>query len=154
MLRCKAIQYLLSIFPFNKGKDFLIRSHIRKCERCSGQLASREEVRTLLIREQDIENFRDLWSSIESGLTEKSKTKKTVFPKNRKWVYSAAGMFAAILAGFLLYASLFQKGAVSRDEGNVKFQINSLRVGDEPATPFLYQPRDSDMILVWAEKGM
>ena len=154
MLRCKAYQFLLSVFPLTKGKDLLIRSHMRKCARCMKQIASREEVRALLIHEQEVEDFRDLWPAVRSGLAEGAKVEKTEFIFKHKWVLSAAGAAAVILAGFLLYTSFFQNGALLNDLGNTRFQINSIRVGDEPATPFLYQPKDSDMILVWAEKGM
>ena len=154
MFRCKVYNFLLSIFPFNSWKDFLIRSHIQKCEGCMSQMASREEARALIIQESDVENFRDLWPSIKTGVAEKKTEKKATYSINRRWVFAAASVVSVILAGFLLFTTISQNGAPLDQEGEARFKINSIRVGDEPATPFLYQPKDSDMILVWAEKSM
>ena len=154
MFWCKVYNFLISIFPFNSWKDFLIRSHIQKCDGCMSQMASREEARTLIIQESDVENFRDLWPSIKTGVTEKRPEKKTMYSIDRRWVFAAASVVAVFLAGYLLFTTLSQNGIFLDQEGEARFKINSIRVGDEPATPFLYQPKDSDMILVWAEKSM
>jgi len=137
-----------------KVKDFLIRSHIQKCEGCMSQMASQEDVKTLIIQESDVEDFRDLWPAIKTGVSEKKPEKKAMYSINRRWAFAAASVVAVFLAGFLLFRILSQDGAFLDQEGEARFQINSIRVGDEPATPFLYQPKDSDMILVWAEKSM
>ncbi len=137
-----------------KLRRFFIRSHIQKCERCMSQMASREEVKALLIQEKDVEDFRDLWPAIMNGMTGKKLEKKAIHSTNRRWAFAVAGVFAIFLAGYLLFTTLSQNGTILDQEGDARFQINSIRVGDEPATPFLYQPKDSNMILVWAEKGM
>jgi hypothetical protein len=154
MLRCKINHFLLSVFPFKFWQGFLIRSHIWKCEECMSQMASREEVKALIVQESDIEDFRDLWPAVKSGVVRKTPEKKAVFSLNRRWTFAVAGVVAVFLAGFLLIAILTQDGVLVEQEGEARFQINSIRVGDEPATPFLYQPKDSGMILVWAEKSL
>jgi len=118
------------------------------------QMASQEDVKTLIIQESDVEDFRDLWPAIKTGVSEKKPEKKAMYSINRRWAFAAASVVAVFLAGFLLFRILSQDGALLDQEGEARFQINSIRVGDEPATPFLYQPKDSDMILVWAEKSM
>lgn len=137
-----------------KVKNFLSRFHTQKCDICMSQLASREEVKALIIQERDVEDFHNLWPAIRTGVSEEKPAKKAMYPINRKWAFAAAGVVSVFLAGYLLLPSLFQNGALLDRDGDVRFQIISIRVGDEPATPFLYQPKDSDMILVWAEKGM
>jgi predicted anti-sigma-YlaC factor YlaD len=154
MFWCKVSHFLISIFPFKFLQSFLIRSHIQKCERCRSHMASREEVKDLIILESDVEEYRDLWPAIKAGIAEKIPKKKVIFSINRRWGFAAASVAAVFLAGFLLFLILSQNGALLDQEGEARFQINSIRVGDEPATPFVYQPNDSDMILVWAEKNM
>jgi hypothetical protein len=154
MLWCKINQFLLSILPFRPWQDFLIRSHIRGCENCMGRMASREEVKALIIQESDVADFNDLWPAVKSGTTLEEPRKKTGSFLNRGWAYAAAGGVAVFLAGFLLVTVITRNGTLVDQEGEARFQINSIRVGDEPATPFLYQPKDSGMILVWAEKNM
>ena len=154
MLWCKINHFLLSAFPVNSWKDFLIRSHIQKCKRCKSQMASRDEVKALIIHERDVANFGDLWPAVKTGILRKKPGKKAAFTQNRRWVYAAASVVLVFLAGFLLFTVLSQNGVLTDQEGEVRFQINSIRVGDAPATPYLYQPKDSDMILVWAEKSI
>ena len=125
-----------------------------KYEKCKSQMASREEVKASIIQESDVEDFRDLWPAIKTGVEEKQPVKKTSDSINRRWAFAAASVVVVILAGFLFFMILSQNGTILDQEGEARFKINSIRVGDEPATPFLYQPKDSDMILVWAEKSL
>jgi hypothetical protein len=145
---------LISLFPFRFWQDLLIRTHVQKCEACMSQVASRDEVKTLIIQEDDVKDFRDLWPAVKTGVAAKKPDKKALFSLNRQWLFVATGLVALFLAGFLFYSLLFQNGILSEQEGKARFQINSIRVGDESATPFLYQPKDSDMILIWAEKSL
>ena len=153
MFWCEVNHFLLSIFPLRSWQSFLIRTHIQNCEACRRQLASREEVKDLIIQESEVEGFRDLWPAIKSGISERAPEKSPKYPLNRRWAF-AASIAVVILAGFVFFLTISQKGALLDQEGQARFQINSIRVGDEPATPFVYQPKDSDMILVWAEKNL
>jgi hypothetical protein len=154
MLRCKIVNLLLSLFPFSFWQDFLIRSHVQKCDGCMSRVASRDEVKALIFREDDVQDFQDLWPAVKAELITKEKEKKAGFSVNRRLAFAAAGIVAVCLAGFLFFNLLFRNGIPSEREGEARFQINSIRVGDKPATPFVYQPKDSDMILVWADKSM
>ncbi len=154
MLHCKALHFLLSIFPFKFWQSFMIRSHIQKCDVCMSRVANRDEVKALIIQQDDVGDFRDLWPAIKSGVVEKKPEIKAEFFSHWKWAIAAASIVVVMLAGFLFYTTLSQNGILLEQEGEARFQINSIRVGDEQATPFIYQPKDSDMILVWAEKSM
>ncbi len=154
MLRCKVVHLLLSIFPFHSWQDLLIRSHIQKCDVCMSRVASRDEAKALVFSEDDVQEFQDLWPSVKTGIVTKDPEKKTRFSINRKWAFASAGIVIVFLAGFLFYNLLFQEGILSGQGGETRFRINSIRVGDEPATPFVYQPKDSDVVLIWAEKNM
>lgn len=154
MLRCKVVTFLLSIFPFKFWQSFLIRFHIQKCERCMSRVASRDKVKALIVQQDDVGDFRDLWPAIKSGVVEKKPERKAEVSSHWRWAIAAAGIVVVFLAGFLVYNFLSQNGTLLEQEGEARFQINSIRVRDKPATPFVYQPKDSDMILVWAEKSL
>jgi hypothetical protein len=154
MFRCKVAQFLFSLFPLKFCQSFLIRSHFQKCEWCLGRAASRDEAKASLIQQDDVKYLGNLWPAVKTGILE-GKTKggaKGSF--YRRWAFGAAAIAAVLLAGFLFYNALLKNGTKWEQEGEAKFQINSIRVGDEPATPFVYQPKDSDMILIWAGKSM
>jgi hypothetical protein len=118
------------------------------------QVASQDEVRALIIQQDDVGGFSDLWPAIKSGVIEKNKRMEIRDFSHRRWAFAALGVMTVLLAVFLFYTVFFQNGILLKQEGKARFQINSIRVGEEPATPFIYQPKDSDMILVWAEKNM
>lgn len=118
------------------------------------QVASRDEVMALIVQQDEVEDFRDLWPAIKSGIVEIKPKRKAEFSFFRRRALAAACFLVVCLSGILIFKFLPRSGSLLDQEGEAPFQINSIRVGDDPATPFVYQPKDSDMILVWAEKSM
>jgi len=154
MFLCKIVHFWFSLLPFRPWQDFLIRTHIQKCPACQAQLASAKEIKALLIRESDAQDSRDLWADMKSAIIAKKPEKRAFLAGYRRWAFAAVGLLAILIAGSLFYIILVQNGGLTEQQENARFQINYLRVGDEPATPYLYQPKDTDMIIVWAEKSL
>lgn len=154
MFLCKIVDFWFSLLPFRPWQDFLISAHIQKCPACQAQLASAEEVKALLIHESDALDSRDLWPDVKSAIVAKKPEKRAFLAGYWRWTFAAAGLMAILIAGSLFYTVLVQNGGLTEQQEGARFQINYLRVGDEPATPYLYQPKDSDMIIVWAEKSL
>jgi len=154
MFLCKFVYFWFSLFPFKPWQDFLVRAHIHKCLSCQDRVASLDEVKALLIHESDVQSSRDLWPDVKSAIIAKKPEKHAFLAGYRRWAFAAAGLMAILIAGSLFYTVLVQDRGLTEQEEGVRFQINYLRIGDEPATPYLYQPKDSDMIIVWAEKSL
>ena len=154
MLRCKTVILLLSLFPFKFWQGFLVRSHVQKCKRCMSRVASRDEAKALIVRQKNLADIRDIWPAIKTGIIEPKPERKGQFSFHRKWAVAAVCIVAICIAGILILNFFPKNGPLLDQEGEARFRINSIRVGDEPATPYVYQPKDSDMILVWAEKSM
>ena len=154
MLRCKIIQFLSTAIPLKVWQDFLLHSHVYRCEACSRRLATLDEVNAVLYPESDVEEFGEIWPAVKSGITDK-KVERTGFSAFRpRWALVTAGLVVFLVAGVVFYSILLHNGGSGERNREGNFQINSIRVGDKPATPFLYQPQDSDMIIVWAEKSL
>lgn len=154
MFRCRVISIFFSFFPFKRWQDFLIRHHIQECPACRNKLASAEEVRVLLIQEGEAENFADLWSGIRTKLTDKEQKERDSFWFRWRWAFRAAGLFAVIAAGILIYTLSIREMGTSIENMAERFQINYIKVENKPARAFLFQPQGSEMIIVWAEKNM
>lgn len=152
MLLCKFVYFWFSIFPFRPWQDFLVRAHVHKCPACQAQLASLEEVKALLIQESDVQRSRDLWPDVKSAIIERKPEKRAFLAGYARWAFAVAALMAILIVGSLFYTVLVQNGGLTEQEEGARFQINYLRVEGEPATPYLYQPKDSDMIIVWADK--
>ncbi|MCK4336993.1 MAG: hypothetical protein KAX11_03550 [Candidatus Aminicenantes bacterium] len=72
----------------------------------------------------------------------------------RKWRYSLAGAMTVILAGALIYLGVDHKKSGTEISNPESFRIQYIKVNDQPAQAFLFQPKDSDMVFVWAEKNL
>jgi hypothetical protein len=114
--------------------------------------ARRDEAKALIIQQDDVGNFRDLWPTVKSGIGEIKQERKAALSLRRRWAFAAACFVVVCLAGVLIFNSLPKDRTLLEQEGEARFRINAIRVMEETATPFVYQPKDSDMILVWAEK--
>jgi hypothetical protein len=153
MDRCKIVHFLFHKMPLKLWQDFLIRAHIQRCENCLSRLASAEEVKTLLVQGSEVKEFRDLWPAVKAGIAKKEPLRFTQAGRRWRWGLAAAGLAAVVLIGILTFRVLGPGGS-PENKGEGRFQINHIRVQDAPASPFLFQSKGSDMILIWAEKAL
>lgn len=153
MLRCKIVHFLFSLFPLKIWQNFLIGFHVEKCEACRRELAGQDEIKALLYQESDVEDFREIWPDVKEKIVVSVGKRKALFSTRLNRAVATGSLMILILAGALFYSVHIRGGGSAEQSPGNNFRINSIRVGDEPATPFLYQPQDSDMIIVWAEKS-
>ena len=152
MWRCKIIDLLITIFPVKFWQDFLIRIHISKCMLCQNRLADKTEVQSLLIPENDIENIKDFWPGIDASFQNKEKGTLQPKPFLGKWVFQAAVFLAVVVTGLWIFNNFNTKEPPAEGGYPQRFYINYIKIDNKPAQTYLYQPKDSDMIIVWAEK--
>ncbi len=157
MWRCKLVDILDRLVPLKAWRGYLIEKHRERCPRCLALLASREEARRFLVRADDVVPGLDLWPSLRKAL---ARTQPLGGPAAavpafvRKRALALAG--AVLLAVFGLWflrsgiSVRTDRTAASSDDG---FKINYIRIGGEPATAYIYQPKGTDMVVVWAERN-
>jgi hypothetical protein len=85
-----------------------------------------------------------------------------------RWAAAASGLFLASILTFALIRyfqstpasggplgpdapALRASGALDAPDSG-QFQINYVRIADEPAQTFVFKPHDSDVVIVWAGK--
>ena len=152
MIRCKIINLLFRVFPLRAFQGFLIKNHHEKCPDCQNSLAKIEETRLIVVKEQKSGEQVSLWPGIREKICENSEEKiKTPFILQWKWALSAASLTVFILTGFLYLNRTKSTEMAFQQDLNESLQINFLKVREQPAEPFLYEPQDSEMIIVWAE---
>lgn len=154
MFKCKLINILFYIFPLKIWQDFLICCHFEHCRSCQQKIASKEEAKTILAGESQIENSDRFWLKIKPRLAKTEKKAKFAFRPWLKWAAATALMAAAVITFVWMYSlKTPAKNASGQNQGK-RFQINYLRVENKPARAFIYKPQDSTMIIVWAEKNI
>jgi hypothetical protein len=159
MSLCKTVELFYALMPFKSWRGWLIRLHIERCPRCQAGLASRESVGPLLVQERGVDSGGSLWAGIESALREDSGGEgmrgwADQPPFVHRWGWTiAVAILLVMIAGFLLLKDFRPEEAVSAAAVPARFELEYVRVGGQPANTVVYQPQDSDMIIVWAGKS-
>jgi len=94
MFRCRMVNFLFSIIPLRIGQDFLLRKHIRNCASCQENLASLEEIKSLLIQEAEVGDLEGLWPKVEVQLAKEERKEKvfclpSLVSLQRSWVVAS-----------------------------------------------------------------
>jgi hypothetical protein len=125
------------------------------CERCQARLVSLSEAEALFVKPKDLSAAGDLWGTIEVRTRrELAGSLKKPFRLGWEWAAGAAGVFLVAAASFWLLRGI-QNEAIQVDYARPpdRFEINYINVGGVPAQAYIYRPKGSDMIIVWAEKN-
>jgi hypothetical protein len=147
------VNFLFSIFPFKIWQDFLLQKHIQNCPACQENLASLEEAKSLIIQEGEVEGLEGLWPKVKVQLT-KDKRKERLFRlPSWGWNIGAACLLIVVLLSIWFY-QLAPPGKAPEKDITSPFQIKYIRIYGQPARTYLFQPQDSNMIIVWAEKDI
>jgi len=154
MLRCKIFEYAFSLVPLKKWQDYLIRYHMERCPDCQKTLISRRDIQGITIQESQCGATESLWDGFEQKVREAKSDKQHVLNPRWSWAYGLAVVivFGAAAIWFVL-SPQFRKTRIE-ESLNGRFRINYMRIENEPAQAFLYQPQDSHMIIVWAQKNI
>jgi len=163
MGHARIIDFVCRILPFHSWKDRLLHGHVENCPACRERLVSREDARRILVQVEEIGGLERLWPSIENILaSDDKKARETSLPRPAivKMWRLAAGL-AVLLAAVALNFWLLQKprqdnlasGAGANPAEVEQVQIRYVRIENEPAQTFIFQPRDSNIIIVWAGRN-
>ncbi len=154
---CKTVDRLYAAIPLRPLRDWIIRAHVEECPRCQARLLSREEAKSLLVGSAQFEDTDALWRRIsaEAGrvpaLPEMRPSRGS-----RVWRWAAAAAMAAVVAvtGFWLLREIEKPGFDAQAIASAdRFQIDYVNVGGAPAQTFVYQPRGTDTVFVWASRN-
>jgi len=157
MLRCRFIDLFYTILPLKIWRDFLIRSHIERCSYCQAELASREAAGSLLMTENEVSLEASLWPQVKAGLVSFKDDRAQAVPllaqKRWRWAAATAGLFIAGLASFWLLKGYRTEDMANGGKSPDRFRINYIKIEDKPAQAYLYQPGESDLIIIWVQKS-
>jgi len=133
---CRIVNLAYALAPLSAWRGFLIRRHIETCERCQAILAGRAEARRLLVSVDSQKNGELLWLNVRRQLGDEtaSRSRLRYYAEPRKiwkWALGLAALFAAVA---------------------VNLWVIYVRIEGENANAFVYQPQNSDLIIVWAGK--
>jgi len=152
MSRCKIFGCAFSLIPLKKWQDYLIRFHIERCPNCQKTLVSREAVQGITIQESQCVDTESLWDGFEEKVREEKRNKPHIFSPRWGWAYGIAVVLVLVAATIWLVLSPQFRRIQVEESLNEHFRINYIRIENEPAQAYVFQPQDSHMIIVWAQK--
>ncbi|MGB2906681.1 MAG: hypothetical protein WBB73_06255 [Candidatus Aminicenantaceae bacterium] len=150
MWLCKMVDLLIPILPVSVWKDRLIQWHVPGCAACSRKLAAREEAIAVLVQERELVSVKDFWPVVSHRL--RSGVKREARPSRQAWQWVSVALVLAVMAmtNIWLNRAPFEEASADLTQ---KLQIDYIRIGDEPARAYVFQPQGVNMTLVWIEKN-
>lgn len=153
---CKTVERLYAALPLRPFRDWLIRIHMDRCPRCQDRLLSREEARSLLVRPDRAGDAAALWRRISEDAARLAPAPEAQGSGGRlawQWASVAAAAVVVAMAGYWLLRETRGPGFDARAIAPAdRFEIAYVKVGGAPAQTFVYQPRGTDTVFVWAQK--
>jgi hypothetical protein len=126
---------------------------MERCSDCQKTLISREDVQGMTIQEIQCETTEVVWDVFEEKLKEaRTDTRQAIRPR-WNWAYGiAVALVSVSLVIWFILSPQFRESQVE-ESLNGRFRINYIQVENKAAQAYVYQPQDSYMILVWAQKN-
>lgn len=153
MIRCKFINFLFAVFPVKAFQGFLIKNHFEKCPRCLESQLLVDEAKALFLSEEEAMDLINVWPGIVPKLCEESAEKvRPSFWLRWRWAMGVAGLALFILVGFWFMQTPDSVELALQAPAEEQLQINYIKVEEKPAGAIVYEPQDSEMIIVWAER--
>jgi hypothetical protein len=153
MIPCRLVSALLVIIPFRRLQENLLSHHAERCPCCEAKLLSKHETRPWLIEENDIQDDPDFWSTVEDKIrrdaSEKIPRPMAKLPVSLRWAAIAA-LFISTVAGFWFFRNSSPEGISPETHNLMRFRLNYIRIDGAPVEPVVIQPRDTDLVIVWA----
>jgi hypothetical protein len=149
------VNVLYDAIPLRTVRNFLIRTHMERCERCLARLISRSEVAALLVKPGDLGALETLGQKIDRRAGHALRCPETR-PFRLHWEWAAgAATFLVLVAASLWLLRGVRNGGLRADLAPPaeRFEIGFINVGGAPAQAFVYQLQGSDIVFVWAGKN-
>ena len=158
MRLCRIVDALYAAVPFKGFRGWLIRIHVEKCASCQARLVGRPEALSLFVRPEEAAVPDRVWAKIapclESLRAEAAPSPRAAGAALWAWAAGAASLLVTAVVSFWLLGGVRSAppgAGAGSPQAPVRFEMNYVKVGGAPARTFVYQPKDSDVIIVWAE---
>jgi hypothetical protein len=152
-MACKWVRFAYRFLPLPAWRAFLLDRHIDGCPSCQSVALGDEAVHCLGVTAADLLNEPPLRPAIS--------TAPPARPFKLSWRYAygffLTGALILIVAALLRMAPSANpaQGSVVVMDGEADscvFAVLEARIGNEPARPVIFKPRQPGLTIVWFEK--
>lgn len=155
MNACRIVDFLSRMPLIRPWTGRIVERHLEKCRACAALLLSRDKAKSLLVDAAWAGRLEPIRIDAASASLPVASRRRRRMAGRLSWfpaLSGAAAVLALVVSGFLMLDRLptpAENGPPAADDG---FRISYIKIGGEPANAFIFQPRESDMVIVWAER--
>jgi hypothetical protein len=154
-MACSWVRFAYRIVPLPAWRAFLLDRHLDGCPTCQGAALDDDAIRSLGVTPAGLESEPPLFPFAAGHAAPRSGAFRF------RWSYAYGVVLAAAILGTAVGISLLvpiatlPTGTVTISEAGDDvhvFAVLAARIGDEPARPVVFKPRQPGMTIVWFEK--
>ncbi|MDW7762066.1 MAG: hypothetical protein SCM96_15675 [Acidobacteriota bacterium] len=155
MNACRIVDCLSRMPLIRPWTGRIVERHLEKCRACAALFLGRDEAKSLLVDAARVGRLGRIRIDAASVPPPGASRRRRLMEGRLSWfpaLSGAAAVLVLVVSGFLMLDRLptpAENGPPAADDG---FRISYIKIGGEPANAFIFQPRESDMVIVWVER--
>ncbi len=148
---CRLYRWLFAALPLPGLRARLIARHLGSCPACASRLAGDDALRRRLPPPAWLREVPDLWPRIAAEIVRREAAASPQPGSFPRLGWAVVATLAAMLFMPLLHM-LRRPAPPAVNTPPASFALLSASIDGQPATPYVFQAPDSDLVIVWLEK--
>jgi hypothetical protein len=153
-MACKLVRFTYRFVSLPAWRAFLLKRHIDRCPGCQGAALDDPAIHSLGVTPADLADEPPLLAFAAGRQRPRSKAFRGGWRYAFGLFLAAAILWVAVVISHSVPPETLPQGTVTVTEGEdaCVFAVLKAKVGNEPARPVIFKPRQPGMMIVWFEK--
>jgi hypothetical protein len=154
-MACKWVRFAYRFLPLPAWRAFLLDRHIDRCPHCQAHALDDRAVRPLGVTPADLAAEPPLFAFATDCRRPRGKTFRDGWRYAFGLLLVAAILWVAVaISRFVPFGNLPHGTVTVTQAGSddCVFAVIEAKIGNEPARPVIFKPRQPGMMIVWFEK--
>ena len=153
-MACKWVRFTYRLLPLPAWRAFLLDRHIDICPRCQAGALDDRAIRPLGVTPADLADEPPLFAFAAGRQRPRGKAFRSGWRYAFGLFLVAAILWVAVAISHIVPPGTLPQGTVTvtEGEGACVFAVLEAKIGNEPARPIIFKPRQPGMMIVWFEK--
>lgn len=155
MNACRIVDVINRLPVIRPWTGRIVERHLEKCRTCAALVLSRDEAKPLLV--DAVRAGRPGRIRLDAAPAPPEGALRRMGRKEGRFAWfpalsGAAAVLVLVISGFWLLHRISPLKENELLAAEDVFRISYIEIGGEPANSFVFQPRDTDMVIVWADR--